>query len=343
LLQAMNTAGLEPVQALYLIWNQNISGTLAPATSDIASLAVTLRADFAAVEAQFALQDDPSGAIAQALMTLVYGVSATDFFFGLLNGSFSVSTPYAYAAATLPQSLIQASGGLLAYDDGAKQLSFFRRPDEHGRDSVHRGGGCQHDRQKRQYRGRCCRHSDSRVDDKHRPWCSPDDRYRRGAGDCGCATTTATSFTTATTKPHVGNAGTPFAIVNDPGAPSLATALANLEAAGQQAVAPFFATYPELQPLYAAYTASTDPVQTKRTTLLASFLPTLKRERKEEQALASITARDPVHTSVHGEHRGRFGPRDRYRYSPGNSHRNSDHCTRPRGGRHLHRDDGQRP
>ncbi len=63
-----------------------------------------------------------------------------------------------------------------------------------------------------------------------------------------------------------------------------------LAAASQQAVAPFFTTYPELQPLYAAYVASTDPIPTRRDTLLANFLPTLKSIRKAEQALAEITA-----------------------------------------------------
>ena len=100
------------------------------------------------------------------------------------------------------------------------------------------------------------------------------------------ASATATSFTTTTTKSHDGSA-TPFPIVNDPGLPTALTALA---AASQQAVAPFFAKYPELQALYTAYAASTAPLQTRRTTLLESFLPTLIGLRKAEQALAAITA-----------------------------------------------------
>ena len=69
--------------------------------------------------------------------------------------------------------------------------------------------------------------------------------------------------------------------------PALADAIARLTAASQQAVAPFFATYPELRPLYAAYVASTDPLPARRTALLAAFLPVLKTRRKQEQALAS--------------------------------------------------------
>ncbi len=94
LLGALRSAGLTTAQALYLMWNQDISGTSAPAAADVTGLASALRADFAAVEAQFTLQDDPDGSIAQSLMTLVYGSTASAFFFGLLNGTFTTSVPY---------------------------------------------------------------------------------------------------------------------------------------------------------------------------------------------------------------------------------------------------------
>jgi len=53
---------------------------------------------------------------------------------------------------------------------------------------------------------------------------------------------------------------------------------------------PFFTHYPELLPLYSAYVASNDPPATKRTALLANFLPSLKRLRKAQHALAAISA-----------------------------------------------------
>lgn len=83
LLQAMSAQSMQLVQALYLMWNQDISGKSAPPLATIAGLAFALRADFAAVEAQFTRQDDPDGSIAQGLMALVYDSSASDFFFGL--------------------------------------------------------------------------------------------------------------------------------------------------------------------------------------------------------------------------------------------------------------------
>ena len=75
--------------------------------------------------------------------------------------------------------------------------------------------------------------------------------------------------------------------VNDP---NLAAGIQVLHTANQQAVAQFFAGYPELAPLYAAYVTSTDPLQTKRTSLLESSLVILKDARNREQALASVTS-----------------------------------------------------
>ena len=280
LLQAMNTAGLQPVQALYLIWNQDLSGTSAPTRADITSLALGLSADFAAVEAQFTLQDDPSGAIAQSLMALVYGATVTGFFFGLLNNTFSVAVPHSYASPSLPQTVIDASGGLLDYDDLGKQLSL--------------SGVLNATTQAAIAAAAAVHTSDSNDNIAAGPASManivPGTVLAIDSGAAQetvvVATTTATSFTTTTANTHNGTT-TPFAIVNDSG---FTAALASLEAASQQATAPFFATYPELLPLYAAYAASTAPLQTRRTNLLASFLPTLKRIRKEEQALASITA-----------------------------------------------------
>jgi hypothetical protein len=221
LAQTMTAVGIQPFQALYLLWNQDISGKSAPPSSDVTGLAFALRGAFAAVEAQFTLQVDPSGTIAKGLMTLVYSSAATDFFFGLLNDTFITSIPYGSPAGAIPQAVINASGNRLSssgyrlgYTDLSKQLSFT------------------------------------------------------GVFD----TNTLAAVTAAA------------------GDPTLSAALTGLQATNQQAVGAFFATYPELKPLYAAYATSTDPLPDRRTALLSSFLPTLKQKRKQEQALATITA-----------------------------------------------------
>ena len=288
LLGALSAAGLTTTQALYLMWNQDLSGTSAPAPADVTGLAFALRADFAAVEAQFTLQDDPDGTIAQNLMSLVYGSTASAFFFGLLNGTFTTSVPYSAppGQSVLPAQVIAASGGQLSYNDLSKQLSFAGVLDTtaltaitavitvgttDSADNVPAGSAV-----------------------SFTP-ASMANIYPGAALviDAGAAqetvvvgSATATSFTANTVHAHDGTS-TPFPISNDPGLPN---AVSSLEAASQQAIAPFFASYPELEPLYTAYQASSDPVQVKRQTLLSSFLPLLTAKRKQEQALASITS-----------------------------------------------------
>jgi hypothetical protein len=129
LTQALSNAGLRPFQALYLLWNQDISGTSSPDLSAITGLALTLRTALAAVAAQFTLQTDPDGSIAKSLMALVYGSQATEFYFGLLNNTLITAIPYPSASYPLPQqsapvqAVLDASGGRLSYDYLRKQLS----------------------------------------------------------------------------------------------------------------------------------------------------------------------------------------------------------------------------
>jgi Neuraminidase-like domain/FHA domain/Salmonella virulence plasmid 28.1kDa A protein len=288
LLSALAAAGMATTQALYLMWNQDLSGTSSPPPAVVTGLASALRADFAAVQAQFALQDDPDGSIAQNLMSLVYGSTASAFFFGLLNGTFTTSVPYSAppGQSALPAPVIAASGGRLGYNDLSQQLSFAGVLDSAGQnaiDAVISVGTTD---------------SEDNVPAGHAVSFTPASMASiyQGAAlviDTGAkqetvvvSRVTATSFTADTVQAHDGTS-TPFPVSNDPGLPA---AVASLEAASQQAIAPFFASYPELAPLYAAYVASADPVQVKRQTLLGSFLPALTVKRKQEQALAAVTS-----------------------------------------------------
>jgi hypothetical protein len=63
----------------------------------------------------------------------------------------------------------------------------------------------------------------------------------------------------------------------------------------------FFARFPELKPLYDTYSASTEPVDRKRSALLAAFQPNLARLRKRELALQRLSvavALDPGATAT---------------------------------------------
>ena len=288
LLDACANAGLTTAQALYLTWNQDINGGSAPTAADVTGLASALRADFAAVEAQFTVQDDPDGSIAKGLMTLVYGGTATDFFFGLLNNTFSTSVPYSSPVGQpdLPAPVIAAAGGQLSYNDLSKQLSYAgmlgsaAEADIDAVITVNTTDGTDN-----VPAGAAVTFTPASMANIY-----PGAALLIDTGPAQetviVASTTAASFTAPALKAHDGT-GTQFPIVNDP---ALADGISNLAAASQQAVAPFFATYPELRPLYDAYIASTDPLPARRTALLAAFLPVLKTSRKQEQALASVTS-----------------------------------------------------
>ena len=288
LLGACASAGLTTAQALYLMWNQDINGGSAPTTADVTGLASALRADFAAVEAQFTVQDDPDGSIAKGLMTLVYGSTASDFFFGLLNNTFTTAVPYSSPPGQpgLPAPVLAAGGGQLSYNDLSKQLSYagvLSSAAQAAIDAVITVNTT--DSTDNVPAGAAVTFTPASMANIY-----PGAALLIDTGPAQeiviVASTTAASFTASTLNAHDGT-GTPFPIVNDP---ALADGIARLAAASQQAVAPFFAAYPELRPLYDAYIASTDPLPARRTALLAAFLPVLKTSRKQEQALASVTS-----------------------------------------------------
>ena len=284
--QAMTTAGLDPVQPLYLIWNEDVSGTLAPQPTDVAALALTLRKDFAAVDATFARKDDPDGSIAQALMALVYGASDTAFFFSLIAGTYRASVAFANASPVLPQTVLATFGGRLSYDDQNKLLTATGYLDPTTQAAI---------------KAALAVNTADRTD-KLGPGAgltlTPVAMTNIVAGavlaiDSAAdaelivvSATTATTFTSDLAFPHDGT-GTAFAIVNDP---SLPAAIDALGLANQQAVAPFFAQYPELRPLYDGFVASNEALMQRYTDLLANFLPILQRERKAQQALTDISA-----------------------------------------------------
>jgi len=124
LVKALSAAGLAPVQALYLLWNADLSGVSAPPAGIAITLAAQLRTAFAAIDAQFSVTANPSPDAGKNLMSLVLGPTPAGLFFGLLTGSFSISTPFAYSQSTLPAAVLGAGVGRLTYDDLGKQLTF---------------------------------------------------------------------------------------------------------------------------------------------------------------------------------------------------------------------------
>lgn len=135
LVQDMKVRNLKIESALYLIWNQDLSGKSVPSKETIGSFARTLRLNLDAVKGELAVKDDPDGSLAQARMALVYGDEVAAFFFGLLNDTFSVDVSFGDPDGTLTnpdlwQAIENASGKTdagvpkLTYDGFRKLLSY---------------------------------------------------------------------------------------------------------------------------------------------------------------------------------------------------------------------------
>lgn len=124
LAQGMSSTGLTPVQALYLLWNVDLSGVSVPATSVTIGLAAALRSAFIAVEAQFAVTPNTTLDTARALMSLVLGAAAASTYVQLLNQTNVTAVPFGYSSTQLPGAVVTAGKNRVAYDDLSKQLSY---------------------------------------------------------------------------------------------------------------------------------------------------------------------------------------------------------------------------
>lgn len=213
LVNSLRSAGLKPSQALYLIWNQDLSANSAPDAAQINEFMRSLRATFGSIESEFTIVDDPDGQIARSRMALVYDNAATDLFFSLLNNTLVTDISYSHNQPALERFILDAAPGRIAYDDFRKRLSF-----------------------------------------------------------------TGLMTTTLRDALKVG-VSLPFE-----------NAVNSLYAENQKIIGPFFARYPELQPIYDTYTASNDALEKKRSALLANFLPALKEHRKRQQAIQALSA-----------------------------------------------------
>ena len=135
LVRALSDRSLKPTAALYLIWNQDLSGKSVPAFETIAALARALRLSFATVEREFAVTEDPQGVIAETRMAMVYGADTAATYFGLLNDTFTVEVVFNDTLGTMRPGAIReaienaagktdASVPKLAYDDFRKRLAY---------------------------------------------------------------------------------------------------------------------------------------------------------------------------------------------------------------------------
>jgi hypothetical protein len=120
LVATMRQNGLAPSAALYLIWNDDISGKSAPDPAWSLELARTLRGDLTDIDDQLAATADA----AETFMAQVYGQPTSDTFFGLLDGTTTYDVPFTLTStsgsAALPTAVTAAG---IAYDDFTHRLS----------------------------------------------------------------------------------------------------------------------------------------------------------------------------------------------------------------------------
>jgi hypothetical protein len=122
LVRSLQDRSVKSGAALYLIWNQDLSGKSAPTQAQVTGFARTLRADFAAIEDEFKAVEDPGGDVLRARMTLVFGQDDADAFFALLDGTLVSDVPYTHPAPALEPPLL-AADPQLAYDGFRHRLS----------------------------------------------------------------------------------------------------------------------------------------------------------------------------------------------------------------------------
>lgn len=140
LVHALKERSLTSAAALYLIWNQDLSGRSAPDPAQVAELARTLRGDFAAVDDQFAVTEDPGGDIARARVALVYGQGAADTFFALLDDTLALDTAYTHSGPTL-EAAITTADPQITYDAFRHRLSRTGLLSKATRDALKRAAG----------------------------------------------------------------------------------------------------------------------------------------------------------------------------------------------------------
>jgi hypothetical protein len=286
----LRAAGLKPTQVLYWIWNQDITGKAGPATEDVLAFARGLRTAFAAIDADFALVDDPDGRIAQERLALVYGPETTALFFSLVEETLVtevayppqpivVEVPYEQAEPALAPGILAVAGDRLAYDPAAKRLCWTGVLTTGKREAVKAVAG---------------------VTDEFRA--AVDALY---AENQKAISTDLPQGLEAVAKGHLSYddlskqlrwAG----VLTEPMRDSL-KALAGattpfkstidaMYAENQKVVNPLFGRYDELRQLFETDLAPLSSVKERRAVLLAKLLPALRDRRKAQQALQNVSA-----------------------------------------------------
>ena len=309
LVTRLRAASLKPEQALYLIWNQDISGKSAPERGEILEVARALRAAFAAIESEFALTDDPNGQIARARMALVYGNDATNFFFGLLDNTLISEIQYDHNQPSLEPNLLDAAPGRIAYDDFAKRLSFTGVMTETIRDALKVGATLEFEGAADNLYAANQKLINPFFEQfpELRPFHDAFVFFGELKSTVGYTHSQQSLEQTILdvaarridydhTSDELSFKGVLTAVTRDAlkavagVTAQFQAAVDNLFVANQAAIGGFFASHPTLAAEQAEYVAADDSLEQRRSLLLENFLPELKHRRKRQQSLMAASA-----------------------------------------------------
>jgi hypothetical protein len=292
----MKERSLKSATALYLIWNQDLSGKSAPSLRDEAALARTLRLGLAGVETEFIVADDPDGSIARTKMASVYGNDVANLFFSLLDNTFVTTVQhhhapfdlfaqvkYTHSSETLEPAITNAAANQIAYDHAANMLSFTGRMTAGVRDSLIKVDGVTAAFRKAVESLYDASQQVARANLEQpvaalAPGQISYDDFRKTLSFSGILTDeTRDKLTKARRDKELD-------------LPPFKDALQNLYAENRKVVGPFFDRYPELKSLYDAYMAATSgSVTERRSALLKDILPELIKRRKRQLVLQSLS------------------------------------------------------
>jgi hypothetical protein len=319
LIQQLRALSLKPSQALYLIWNQDVSGKSTPNDREILDFARSLRGTLSAIDSEYNLTDDPEGQIARAKMALVYGNDTTDLFFGLLNNKLVSTVLYSHDRATLATAITNVAPNQIAYDDFRKHLTFTGVLTSAIQAALKNIAGVTPQFQKaiddlfaenqKVINPLFERYPELRplydvyvffgqlvtsVDYTHTPDKLEPAILAKSAG----------RITYNRDRPQISfkgvlNKATRNALKAIPGVAAQFVAIVDvLFAQNQTAIQNFFARYPEIVSQQKSYLEANDSVQLRNTLLLGNFLPELKHRRKQQQVLQSISAATKVEAEM---------------------------------------------
>lgn len=310
LLEQLRAVSLKPAQALYLLWNQDLSGKSAPDPRTILEFARSLRAGLAAIENEFAVVADPDGQLARARMGLAYGEAATDMFFGLISGTWRVEVPYTHPHATLEPFILDAAAGHVGYDHFRKTLSFAGFMTGPMRAALKVGTASSfedavdalHEKQEKATQEFFARFPELL------PLCEAfaffgelktDLSYTHSQDALSDTITAAAQGRLAYDSARkrlsfkgvlTGEMRETLRAANASSSP-WQTAVGDLYTENQKAIAAFFARFPQLQERWQQdYLTANDSLEARRSVLLSAILPDLKTRRKQQHALQTISA-----------------------------------------------------